>query len=34
MSPYVAEEITQEEFLDRAEVPLKEFMLRNTEQSS
>lgn len=32
--PYVAEEITQEEFLDRAEVPLKEFMLRNTEQSS
>lgn len=32
--PYVAEEITQDEFLDRAEVPLKEFMLRNTEQSS
>ena len=32
--PYVAEEITQEEFVDRAEVPLKEFMLRNTEQSS
>ena len=32
--PYVAEEITQEEFLARAEVPLKEFMIRNTEQSS
>ena len=32
--PYAAEQITQEEFLDRAEVPLKEFMLRNTEQSS
>jgi flagellar biosynthetic protein FliP len=28
--PYVAEEITQQEFLDRAAVPLKEFMLRNT----
>jgi flagellar biosynthetic protein FliP len=28
--PYAAEEITQEEFLDRAAVPLKEFMLRNT----
>lgn len=32
--PYVAEEITQEEFLQRAEVPLKDFMLRNTEDSS
>lgn len=32
--PYVEEQITQEEFVDRAEVPLKEFMLRNTEQSS
>ena len=32
--PYVNEQITQEEFVDRAEVPLKEFMLRNTEQSS
>ncbi|WP_312939036.1 flagellar type III secretion system pore protein FliP [Oscillibacter sp.] len=32
--PYVAEEIGQEEFLDRAQVPLKEFMLRNTETSS
>ncbi|MEI3349461.1 MAG: flagellar type III secretion system pore protein FliP [Dysosmobacter sp.] len=31
--PYVAEEITQEEFLDRAEVPLKEFMLRNTSRA-
>ena len=29
--PYLAEEITQDEFLDRAAVPLKEFMLRNTE---
>ena len=28
------EQISQEEFVDRAEVPLKEFMLRNTEQSS
>lgn len=32
--PYVNEQITQEEFVDRAEVPLKEFMLRNTEQTS
>lgn len=32
--PYRAEEITQSEFLDRAQVPLKEFMLRNTEVSS
>ncbi len=32
--PYVAEEISQEEFMDRAQVPLKEFMLRNTEASS
>jgi flagellar biosynthetic protein FliP len=32
--PYEAEEITQEEFLDRAQVPLKEFMLRNTEDST
>ena len=29
--PYLAEEITQEEFADRASEPLKEFMLRNTE---
>lgn len=32
--PYVAEEITQDEFLERAKMPLKEFMLDNTEQSS
>lgn len=32
--PYVAEEITQDEFLERAKAPLKEFMLDNTEQSS
>ncbi|MGI6255424.1 MAG: flagellar type III secretion system pore protein FliP [Acutalibacter sp.] len=29
--PYVNEEITQEEFVQRAEVPLKDFMIRNTE---
>lgn len=29
--PYKNEEITQEEALKRAEVPLKEFMLKNTE---
>ncbi len=32
--PYLAEEITQEEFFDRAQVPLKQFMLRETETSS
>ena len=32
--PYTRQEITQEEAIDRASVPLKEFMLRNTEQSS
>lgn len=32
--PYMAEEITQDEFLQRAEIPLKEFMARNTEQSA
>lgn len=32
--PYVAEEITQEEFVQRAEVPMKDFMLRQTETSS
>ena len=32
--PYVAEEITQEEFLARAEVPLKDFMIENMEPSS
>ena len=30
----MAEEITQDEFFQRAEVPLKEFMARNTEQSA
>lgn len=32
--PYVAEQITQEEFMSRAQVPLKSFMLRQTETSS
>lgn len=32
--PYSQELITQEEFLERAAVPLKEFMLRNTEPST
>ncbi len=32
--PYVAEEITQEEFFSRAAVPLREFMLDQTEDSS
>lgn len=32
--PYVAEEISQEEFISRAEVPLKEFMIDQTETSS
>lgn len=32
--PYIAEEITQEEFLQIAEQPLKEFMVRQTEPSS
>ena len=32
--PYVAEEITQEEFFSRAQVPLKEFMLRNTKPAT
>lgn len=32
--PYVAEEISQEEFVTRAEEPLKEFMLNQTEKSS
>ena len=32
--PYVEEQITQEEFLDRAAVPLKRFMLTNTEDST
>ena len=32
--PYVDEEIDQAEFLARAQVPLKDFMVRNTEPSS
>ena len=32
--PYVAEEITQEEFFSRAQVPLKECMLRNTKPAT
>ena len=32
--PYKQEEISQEEFLDRAQVPLKEFMLRNTKTNT
>ena len=33
-TPYVEEQITQDEFFDRAQVPLKEVMLRNTEPSA
>lgn len=29
--PYLAEEISQEEFLERAQVPIKDFMYRQTE---
>ncbi len=32
--PYVEEEITQDEFFDRAVIPLKEFMAKHTEQSA
>ena len=32
--PYTDERITQEEFFERAQVPLKQFMLNNTESSS
>lgn len=32
--PYTRQEITQQEALDRAQVPIKDFMLRNTETSS
>ena len=32
--PYIQEEISQEEFFDRAQVPLKDFMLRQTHISS
>lgn len=33
-TPYVNEEITQSEFFNRAQQPLKRFMWRNTERSS
>ena len=29
--PYVAQEISQEQFVERAQIPLKDFMLRNTK---
>lgn len=32
--PYVNEQITQEEFIERAKVPLKDFMITQTELSS
>lgn len=32
--PYTRQEITQQEALDRAQVPIRDFMLRNTETSS
>ena len=32
--PYTDERITQEQFFERAQIPLKQFMLRNTEGSS
>lgn len=32
--PYVAEEISQEEFIERAQVPLKDFMIRNTKTTT
>ena len=32
--PYTDERITQEEFFTRAQVPLKQFMLRNTDSSA
>ena len=32
--PYVAEQISQEEFIQRAEVPLKDFMILNTKTST
>ena len=34
LGPYLDGEITQEEFFDRAQVPFKEYMLRQTEISS
>ncbi len=33
-TPYVNEQITMDEFVDRAQVPLKDFMLRQTEDSA
>lgn len=33
-APYKNQEITQEEALERAQVPIKEFMLKNTEKSA
>ena len=33
-TPYVNEEISQEEFFSRAQVPLKQFMVRNTDGSA
>ncbi len=32
--PYVDQQITQDEFFERAKIPLKEFMAKNTEQSA
>ena len=32
--PYVAEEITQEEFFERAQGPMKDFMIRNTKTTT
>lgn len=32
--PYIAEEISQEEFVERAQEPLKAFMLRNTKPAT
>lgn len=32
--PYVAQEINQEEFIERAQIPIKEFMLHNTKPST
>lgn len=32
--PYTEEQISQEEFFERAQIPLKRFMVRNTETSS
>lgn len=32
--PYVEEQISQDEFLERAQTPLKEFMIRNTKTST